>query len=496
MSMPDVRPARSKIPQAEENPLAISLPDLRNRLSLLESLEHELNFSTELYSRVLDSGAAASPRSAGSEMGPGQMSVVTAVLTLMKAMVGPMLLFTPHMFAEAGALLAALTFILVSVLSSVGMLRLVDVHESIVREGNSEDVFSDDDDGHGGGAFAQIGQRAAGRAGFVMVEACLVVSQWLYCVGYPIFVARNLESVLLALLPAEAAPSLVTLTVAQLPILVPYCWVRDLHYLGYPMLVANVCLWGSLLVVLSLVGAQLMGADSTTGAGLGHSVGHEGGRGQIEWVRFGTGSLLFSAQAVVAFEGIALVLPIRASMREPARFTPVLIGCMAAGTLTYVTTGYLGYAAFGDATSTFVTMNLDGPLSICARVAFALSVVLTYPLQLFPALQALEDRLGLSSFPPQPGTQAALRRLAWQCLARSFLVGAAFAFSLTAPYDNLVGLAGGLCAVPLAFIFPGWFHLVLCEKQSTVSKAVDVVMIAFGAVMAPVAVVAALVSWT
>ena len=71
----------------------------------------------------------------------------------------------------------------------------------------------------------------------------------------------------------------------------------------------------------------------------------------------------------------------------------------------------------------------------------------------------------------------------------------AFAFSLTAPYANLVGLAGGLCAVPLAFIFPGWFHLALCPAQSVTSKALDWLMIAFGLVMAPVAVIAALVSW-
>jgi hypothetical protein len=49
-------------------------------------------------------------------------------------------------------------------------------------------------------------------------------------VGYPIFVARNVHAVLAALMPS--APSLVALTLAQLPVLVPYCWLRDLRYLG------------------------------------------------------------------------------------------------------------------------------------------------------------------------------------------------------------------------------------------------------------------------
>ena len=123
-----------------------------------------------------------------------------------------------------------------------------------------------------------------------------------------------MQYVLAAWMPRP--PALVWLTLGQLPVLVPYCWLRDIHYLTYPMLIANICLWGALIGVLALIGTTLA---------------HDGAA-PVAWVRFGTGSLLFTAQAVVAFEGIGLVLPIRASMREPAHFTPVLLGCMAAGT--------------------------------------------------------------------------------------------------------------------------------------------------------------------
>ena len=44
--------------------------------------------------------------------------------------------------------------------------------------------------------------------------------------------------------------------------------------------------------------------------------------------------------------------------------------------------------------------------------------------------------------------------------------------------------------MPLAFIFPGWIHLRLCRGQGAAGVAVDVVLVAFGCVMAPVAVVA------
>ena len=81
------------------------------------------------------------------------------------------------------------------------------------------------------------------------------------------------------------------------------------------------------------------------------------------------------------------------------------------------------------------------------------------------------------------------------CAARTCLVLAAFASSLYAPYENLMGLAGGLCAVPLAFIFPGWFHLRLCKPRYGEGRALDITLVAFGVVMAPVAVVSAILSW-
>ena len=119
------------------------------------------------------------------------------------------------------------------------------------------------------------------------------------------------------------------------------------------------------------------------------------------------------------------------------------------------------------------------------KVMMSLAITFTYPLQFFPAMVALEDKLGLSD---ESGLLPC-------CAARTCLVLAAFASSLYAPYENLMGLAGGLCAVPLAFIFPGWFHLRLCKPRYGEGRALDITLVAFGVVMAPVAVVSAILSW-
>ena len=452
-SMPALN--RPRIKTAQESPLAVSLPLMKQSKPILTSINELAASGADLYDHILHaepSSPRLPPLDAGSGA-DGKMSNVTASLTLLKAMLGPLLLYAPHMFAEAGVLLATVMIVLAGLLSACGMYALVEVHDKvggIDSHGRAE--------GSGKGAYADIGRQAVGAVGANLVEGCLVTSQWLYCVGYPIFVARNLQCVLSAAM--SEPPSLRTLTLMQLPVLVPYCWVRDIRSLGYPMLAANVFLWGSLATVLFLVGTTLTQ----------HAIDHSAP--PVALARWGPGTLLFTAQAVVAFEGIALVLPIREAMREPQHFHTVMLSCMTAGTFTLTLTGAAAYLAYGSATATFVTLNIEGGAALCVRAAFSCAVILTYPLQLFPAMQALEERLGIaadtSSTPKgaDDGWRVKLSSLFAQCAARSALVGAAFMFALYAPYDNLVGLAGGLCAVPLAFIFPAWFHLRLCAPAA------------------------------
>mmetsp|Transcript_26732 Transcript_26732/g.85734 ORF Transcript_26732/g.85734 Transcript_26732/m.85734 type:complete len:512 (-) Transcript_26732:150-1685(-) len=393
----------------------------------------------------------------------GQMGNMTAMLTLLKAMIGPMLLFVPSMYKQVGVLFASVMFAVVGVLSAAGMFQLLECHDAVLRGQRFSSVSK--------GAFAEIGRQAAGAAGYVIVDSCLVASQFLFCVSYPIFIATNTRAVLESLLPLP--PSVTFLTLAQLPVLVPYCWVRDIHRLGWPMLVANLVLWCTVALILALIGTDLVQS-------------HFEHAGEVAWTaRFGPGTLLFAAQAVVAFEGIGIVLPVREAMREPEAFPRMIVACMTLGTVAFLVFGICSYVAFGEATATFVTLNLNGGAALGVRAAFVLTVVLTYPLQFFPAMVALEDKLGLSD---ESGLLPC-------CAARTCLVLAAYASSLYAPYENLMGLAGGLCAVPLAFIFPGWFHLRLCKPRYGEGRALDITLVAFGVVMAPVAVVSAILSW-
>jgi len=492
VSMPTLSQAEAIKPNIKGGALAAThdtLPTSRRRglipriFSMRQTIDGELevyaHIVTHAHLRATGGAGMMSQHSLGSFFGgnkasvgstasvdreaSGQMGNTTAMLTLLKAMIGPMLLFVPSMYKQVGVLFASVMFAVVGVLSAAGMFQLLECHDTVLRGQRLSSVSK--------GAFAEIGRQAAGAAGYVIVDSCLVASQFLFCVSYPIFIATNTRAVLESLLPLP--PSVTFLTLVQLPVLVPYCWVRDIHRLGWPMLVANLVLWCTVAVILALIGTDLVQS-------------HFEHVGEVAWTaRFGPGTLLFAAQAVVAFEGIGIVLPVREAMSEPEAFPRMIVACMALGTVAFLVFGICSYVAFGEATATFVTLNLNGGAALGVRAAFVLTVVLTYPLQFFPAMVALEDKLGLSD---ESGLLPC-------CAARTCLVLAAFASSLYAPYENLMGLAGGLCAVPLAFIFPGWFHLRLCKPRYGEGRALDITLVAFGVVMAPVAVVSAILSW-
>ena len=152
--------------------------------------------------------------------GPG-MSVPVTTVTFFKSMIGPTMLYVPCMYLEAGFCVASAGLCVSAALSTVGMYKLVQVSQVLQR---SNATYSD------------IGQLVFGRRGYLMVEICLVTSQWLYCVGYPIFVAQNLHAVFGAF---REPPSVASLIVLQLPLVIPYCWVRQIQKLGRPMILSN-----------------------------------------------------------------------------------------------------------------------------------------------------------------------------------------------------------------------------------------------------------------
>jgi amino acid permease len=99
--------------------------------------------------------------------------------------------------------------------------------------------------------------------------------------------------------------------------------------------------------------------------------------------------MLFSA-----FEGIGTIVAIESSMRSPRKHFPRLIAVAISSVLVILCGfGTACFAYFGPDTKQVITLNLpDGsPLVVALWWFILVSILLTFPLQVFPIFISMED---------------------------------------------------------------------------------------------------------
>eukprot|EP00752_Nemacystus_decipiens_P008798 g7851.t1 len=380
----------------------------------------------------------------------GGNSVTRTVVTYLKGMMGSYVLYLPRMFAEGGMLFSSVAVVVVSVTATYNMLLLLRCRESLVHRGVSAC------------SYGEVARAALGRVGWVGVDVSLFCTQLGYCVVYLIFVQQNLGPLVRRAFPSQ--PSWLTGTIAilmvQACIQVPLSWVRRLKYLGAGMLVANACVFGGLLIILFEV-ARKLSDDGLAGENTG---------GKVVLIN-PADCLILLGSVVGCFEGIGLVLPIQDAMDLKVRhkLPAALCWSMAGITVFFVSFGAAGYLAYGRDVANFITMDLpEGSVAgTTVRLMYSIGLVLTSPLQLFPAVKVLERIV----WPvPARGPPKKTRSKKWlKNLLRSVVVAFTVLVALVAGsrFDSFTGIVGGVCAVPLALIYPPLFHMSLFGETDT-----------------------------
>ena len=373
----------------------------------------------------------------------GEASVTEAVMMLLKSFVGTGILFLGKAFHNGGLLFSTIVLCLVAMISLASFLLLVKV--------NLKHPAS----------FGEMGGLLFGPRMRLAILASIVFSQLGFVAAYTVFVAQNLQAFVLAVTHCQTLIPTVYFILAQCAIFLPLSLVRRIAKLSSTALVADVFILFGIIYLFS------------------YEIKQVANHGMADVIQFNSKSFpLFIGTAVFTFEGIGLIIPITESMKEPERFPAALSGVMVGVMILFATSGALSYMAFGSKVQTVVISNLPQTWKFVQAMQFLYSVaiLLSTPLQLFPAVSILERGL-FSTKSGKYNNRIKLSKNLFRCSI--VLVATLAAWLGSNSLDVFVSFIGSVACVPLCFIYPPLLHLRGCAtKRRTI--ILDYLLLTFG----------------
>mmetsp|Transcript_91500 Transcript_91500/g.262004 ORF Transcript_91500/g.262004 Transcript_91500/m.262004 type:complete len:554 (+) Transcript_91500:221-1882(+) len=363
----------------------------------------------------------------------GSASNTQVCITLVKMFVGSGVTFLPGGFSYGGWLFSPIMLFVIAIVQGVAVARLISCCKQL--DSNS---------------YADIALVAVGRGCEFAVQMSLLLSVFGAVICYMAFVAKLASS--MGMHPTMAV-------FLQLPFVMPLSLTRSLGQLDS----AN--LFGSMLIVFGLM--------VVLAYGMGSLVAHGAAKDVAPFYPSSAG--IFVGFACFAFEGVPLLLPIRASMKNTDMFVPLYMGVLAGVAVFYVVFALLNYLPYGKTeVQTVVLLNLPhGVLTSIVQFGYMFALVLSIPLNFLPGARILELwAFGIGKKSDHFAASSSLR-------LSSMAVCALLAIKGGENFDKLLAFVGTFCSVPIQFIYPALFHLKLC-KPGWFATAVDFGIIAVG----------------
>lgn len=356
-------------------------------------------------------------------------SATGALLLLLKSFVGTGVLFLPRAFLNGGMLFSSVVLVTVSLISYYCFILLVNTRMKI----------------HG--SFGDIGGVLYGKWMRVIILGSVAVSQFGFVSAYIVFVSANLQAFVMAVTNCSMFVGVKLMILVQLVIFLPLSLIRDISKLAFTALIADVFILAGLIYLYGFNIKQIV---------------DQGGFADIK--AFNPDSwTLFIGTAIFTYEGIGLIIPIQESMKKPQQFPKVLGVVMIIVTAVFLSMGMLGYATFGSATKTVIILNLpqSDRFVNAVQLLYAIAILLSTPLQLFPAIRILENGLFSRSGKYNPGIK-------WKKnVFRFFLVAicALVAWGGARDLDKFVALVGSFACVPLVYVYPVSCHSLTSARH-------------------------------
>ncbi|GAA5821549.1 hypothetical protein JCM11251_000903 [Rhodosporidiobolus azoricus] len=372
----------------------------------------------------------------------GDATVTQAVMMLLKSFVGTGVLFLGKAFYNGGILFSAGALCFIAMTSLYSFLLLVETRLVI----------------HG--SFGDIGGILYGKYMRWAILSSIVLSQIGFVSAYLVFVSENLQAFFTAVTNCRTVIAIPYLIMAQLIIFLPLAMIRNIQKLSGTALVADA------FIVIGLV--YIFGNEISV---LAH-------HGPAKVALFNKDDFpLLIGTAVFAFEGIGLIIPVQEAMAEPQKLPKVLTGVMIGVMVLFAGGGTLSYLTYGEKIQTVVFVNLPQTdrLVNASQFLYSLAILLSTPLQLFPAVRIMENGLFQGSGKNNP-------KVKWEknaFRAASVVACALIAWLGSSNLDKFVSLIGSIACVPLGLIIPPALHYRGCARTRK-QKTIDLVLVAFG----------------
>ncbi|CAL8577048.1 hypothetical protein XPA_002897 [Xanthoria parietina] len=376
----------------------------------------------------------------------GRNSPLTAAMMLLKSFVGTGVLFLPKAYLNGGMLFSNLVLLGVAALSYYCFILLVDTRLKVEA------------------SFGDMGGILYGKWLRALILASVALSQVGFVSAYIVFTSENLQAFILAVSDCRTWIDIKYMVLMQLILFLPLSLIRDISALSLTAYIAD------FFILLGLV--YLYYYDIFTIV-INHGVSDIINFNPHSWS-------LFIGTAIFTFEGVGLIIPIQESMRQPKKFPPVLAAVMIIITIVFVSMGALSYAAFGSSTKTVVLLNLpqDDKFVNAVQFLYSLAILLSTPLQLFPAIRIMENGIFTRSGKNDPKIKSGKNVFRFVLV----MVCALIAWGGAGDLDKFVAVIGTFCCLPLVYVYPALLHLK-AVAQTRQQQVIDVCLCVFGFVV-------------
>ena len=369
-------------------------------------------------------------------------------LLLLKSFIGTGVLFLPKAFLNGGLLF------------SIGMLVFFGIYSYwcyyiLVEAKKMANVSS----------FGDIGLKLYGPWLKVLILFALGATQIGFAGAYMIFTGKNLAAFIENVFHRKI--NLAYIMIFQLIIFIPISFIRNVSKLSLPALISNFCImFGLLIVVIFFFNHWIFDLSFKPMDNIIYGVNSE------RWP-------LFIGTVIFAFEGIGLIIPVQESMKQPAHFPKVLRLVIIVVTILFVSLGSIGYLIYGSDVETVILLNLpqQNMFVNIIQLLYSLAIMLSTPLQLFPAIKIIEDKFfprfikiysdkSKGEDPSNVSYQLYSGKLNWKIkwwknLVRSIIVSSVvtYAYFGIDSLDQVVAIVGSFCCLPLVYVIPPMLHL-------------------------------------